>query len=83
MCLFGSKAPKAPDPPPLQPAPKAPPPPPAPAPAPEPLTSGQEEVAIKTKKSKRDSAGVTNQGTSSLRIPLNTGSGSSGGGYNL
>ena len=81
MCLMGS-APKAPDPPPLQPAPPAPKPPPAPAPAPEPLTDGTEQVGIKTKKSKRDSAGLTNQGTSSLRIPLNTGSSGSGG-YNL
>ena len=82
MCLFQS-APKPPDPPPLQPAPKAPPPPPAPAPPPEPLTGEKDSVGIKTKKSKRAAAGITNKGTSSLRIPLNTGSKQSGGGYNL
>jgi len=75
MCLFNQpKTPSAPKPPPL------PPPTPPPAPAPEPpkppedLQANKEGVKVKAKSSKREQAGLTNKGTGSLRIPLNTGS---------
>ena len=78
MC-FGSKPAPPPPPPPLPPAAPPPPPPVAPPKPPEPLQNTQYEAGVKTKQSKRDAAGITSKGTSSLRIPLNNGTNSSGG----
>ena len=84
MCLFNSGPPKLPDPPPLPPAS----PPPAPAPEPpkpaQDLQENKEGVKVKAKASAREKAGITNKGTSQLRIPLNTGSNPiSNGGLNV
>ena len=78
MC-FGSKPAPPPPPPPLPPAAPPPPPPVAPPKPPEPLQNTQYEAGVKTKQSKRDAAGITSKGTSSLRIPLNSGNNNSGG----
>jgi len=83
MC-FNTSVPELPPPPPLAPAPAAPTPPSEPAAAPEALQSNNYTPGVKSAKSRRSKAGLTNQGTSSLRINLNTGSsGSSSGGLNL
>ncbi len=74
MCLGGRSTPKPPKPQPLPPAS----PPPAPAPeAPKPtqdLQANKDGTKLKAKTSAREKQGIVNQGTSQLRIPLNTGS---------
>ena len=83
MCLGGSK-PSAPSPQVLPPA--TPPPPPAPAPAAPPvdLQANKEGTKLKAKSSARETAGITNKGTSQLRIPLNTGTANApAGGLNV
>jgi hypothetical protein len=54
--------------------------PPTPPP-PQPLQGTGEPAAVKTAQSKRDQLGITSQGTSSLRIPINAGS--TTGGLNI
>ena len=83
MCFSQPTPPSPPPPPPLPPAPKPPPPPVAPPKPAEPLQSSPDPVGVKMAKSKRDAAGVTSKGTSSLRIPLNGGVGGTNGGLNL
>lgn len=81
-----------PSPPPIiqPPAPQAAPPPTKPVAAqPDKLTTStdlqenKEGVKVKPKQSKREAAGVTNKGTSQLRIPLNTGVSQTNGGVNV
>ena len=83
MCFSQPRPPSPPPPPPLPPAAKPPPPPVAPPKPAEPLQARPDPVGVKMAKSKRDAAGVTSKGTSSLRIPLNAGSTNSNGGLNL
>ena len=83
MCVFNApKAPKPPPPPPLTPPAPAPPPPPKPAPPPKPL---QKDVNpyVRRAKSKQERKAGQRKGTGALRIPLNTGMGSSGQGGGL
>ena len=74
----GSSTPSMPDPVPLPPPPPAPEPPKQIKPDPEPLKI-EEPTEVKQTKSKREEEGQVSKGTSQLRIPLNTGSGKSGG----
>ena len=72
----------------LPPAPKpvmpaaAPAAPPTITQTPNPIQPRNEEPTIRTQRSKRDQQGLLSKGSSSLRIPLNTG-GSGQGGLNL
>ena len=47
------------------------------------LQQNKEGVKVKPKSSKREEKGITNQGTSQLRIPLNTGTSQTNGGVNV
>lgn len=79
MCFGGGgSAPSMPKPTPLPPPPAPPPPPKQVFKNPEPLKI-QEQPKVEQKKSKRETSGQISKGTSQLRIPLNTGTGKSGG----
>ena len=83
MCVFNApKPPAPPPPPPLPPAAPAPPPPPKPTPPPKPL---QKDVNpyVRRAKSKQEQKAGQRKGSGALRIPLNTGMGSSGQGGGL
>lgn len=82
MCLGGSQ-PSVPPPLPMPPTPKAPPPPRTAFKAPEPLGNPDDNIGIKTKKSKADMAGTTSQGTNQLKIAMNLGGRTSNSGINV
>ena len=68
----------------VAPGSKAPPAPPPPAPAPQPLQQTETAApAVKAAKSQRAKTGQTSRGTSQLRIGVNTGSNTPGGGINM
>ena len=73
MCLGGQSRPSTPKPQPLPPASPPPAPAPEPAPAPTDLQDNKEGTKLKAKTTAREKQGLTNKGTSQLRIPLNTG----------
>ena len=79
MCFGSPEQPDIPTPPALPPPVSPPPPPINPAPAPEALQDAGSRPGIQLKRNRREAQGAVSKGTGALRIPLNTGSSSSGG----